>query len=505
MPNEVNVCLGEGVRIRATGVTGDLRKCGVYSPSGRYFNLLPAKNLITKQQGPEPVYWDSEIEGERCGFRIDEITMTERGAWKLEVELSTNKTENTTAKIYPFDCGQNLDHEYIFNAGQKIAYTVCGDSESIRCLLRKPERYGEDTTGSPPAERGTGCSLTGIYDSRDAGVWTCDWATEKSIKKRSSKMTMMQKPLITTETKELSEEVAMLCKYDGPVSIFQACRWVKPGGEELYPQDGLVLGRYAYYGAGLFRGECGLSIRKPIEEGDKGVWRCELFENKKMQPSSGAYVELGIPKRTREQKLSTLRKWAGAWKKGGEEVALAVVGQSLTIGCSLYTPLSFCQIIHPNGSRIEPMGDLVKSYGSGNGLGDCGITFNSVSAHDAGIWKCIIGVEYGEAVTSLIDVKVYGSELEAVNLDRSSGGGVVIRCVTVFGEALEHCRIQRPDGSIFDSEIGYQTVGNFSDGVCSVTLPSVRSSDVGVWRCIGRIAGQSREITAKFTLRSTGK
>lgn len=74
-----------------------------------------------------------------------------------------------------------------------------------------------------------------------------------------------------TTVEETEDLVNLLCRQtDIPTT---PCMFETPNGTIIVPREGIFTDRYSYYGSNIYF-ECGLSVKKPLEEGEKGVWKC---------------------------------------------------------------------------------------------------------------------------------------------------------------------------------------------------------------------------------------
>jgi hypothetical protein len=68
---------------------------------------------------------------------------------------------------------------------------------------------------------------------------------------------------------------SLLCTlYRGPV---RDCRFTRPDGRVIIPEEGIGNADYSYFGDGFLRGDCGLTIHD-VQETDKGMWNCTVSD-----------------------------------------------------------------------------------------------------------------------------------------------------------------------------------------------------------------------------------
>lgn len=533
LPEAVTVCAGEDIRIRLVNVTGSLTKCSVKSPTGTVIDLFPRSVVYSQKANPRVIYWDSGEHGERCGFRINQVTKKDTGRWNLSAITEEIHMESiVTVKVS--ECNKNYNKKSALLPGDNI-YANCGWERTAYCKLHAPNHGGTIGGNKPPSMVYGACKIPSSipFNNLVSGEWSCGWIEEGSTMERSSttSLSYLTHSKVDSGVKwrnstgnESTNDVVLWCNTLYITRALKVCRWVRPDGKVFYMKEGLASDRYGYYGQMTTDGQCGISIEQPLKEEDIGVWRCELYQLGKGNLPIGGFLEVGVAKRSREDKAKTLRAWGSAWDRSGSGAVVGVSGRPLSIGCSANASLHFCFLRHPNGTRIIPPpptnsedGKPLVLAGQGTYLGDCGVTVAEASVKDTGIWECVVGVDHGEGSTISIDVRVHESSLSAKTVNAIRQNPITLTCESVLGEALEHCRFERPDRTMFTVadvrnlesqratwKSGLRAVSNLTDGICSATLSSIANSDIGEWKCFAVIQGYNNEVMATFVVNEQG-
>jgi hypothetical protein len=68
---------------------------------------------------------------------------------------------------------------------------------------------------------------------------------------------------------------SLLCTlYPGPVTD---CRFTRPDGKVILPEEGIGNAEYSYFGDGFLKGDCGLTIHN-VQDKDEGMWNCTVSD-----------------------------------------------------------------------------------------------------------------------------------------------------------------------------------------------------------------------------------
>ncbi|XP_071453667.1 uncharacterized protein [Hetaerina americana] len=545
-PKAGTVCIGEDIIIvyRMQPEDGPVVNCTLLTINGSSVQLYPPPPGQKQQQSEDSriVYYDSGIEGTRCGFRIRGALLSDYGGWEL-FAATKNVKRSERVGISVFDCswnGSNARHEFLPG---KDSTSTCGPEKLKTCYITAPGDHG--VPERPTAIQVESCKTPKVnFSNLVVGDWTCEWTSSGSMVPRTSKVDLEYAAVpsdqdvgfvwrnTSSPSGRSKPALNLHCNYLAN-AVVDVCKFVMPGGGTLYPRDGLASGRYSYFGRGLKNGDCGLSVEQPLKPQEIGLWRCEAYISS-VDPWAlrGGFLEVGIASRTREEKLKTLRTWIprkntirSTTDNLGDEVEMEVMsGDSLVIGCSADAPLTLCLIRLPDGNatvppRIATSGAPFQPYGRGERLGDCGLQVQAATTSEhSGKWECVVSIDYGDAVALPIRTHVHEKQLVAeVKGDVSRGYPAEFRCRSVMGVALEHCRFERPDYSIvtvIDSRHpdvhrtswrhGVRAVGDLGAGFCAVSIPSIRAEDVGEWTCVAKAQDSAEDIHIRFQVVEKG-
>lgn len=73
--------------------------------------------------------------------------------------------------------------------------------------------------------------------------------------------------------RETDTDINLLWKKGPTGQSTGLCIFERPDGKLFFPREGVLLENYSSYGRGAYFGECGISIAKPLNSEDIGMWR----------------------------------------------------------------------------------------------------------------------------------------------------------------------------------------------------------------------------------------
>ncbi|XP_055602240.1 uncharacterized protein LOC129751020 [Uranotaenia lowii] len=267
--------------------------------------------------------------------------------------------------------------------------------------------------------------------------------------------------------------------------------------------EGVGWDRYRYYGDGFGTGNCGLEIEEP-DTVDRGLWKCVIgYGDESIMKVSGAILDSSET----DQELAII--------EAGDVNALK--GTEMTLRCNANKPLDYCWFRDPEGmiysvsEHLEQDDDLKYWYsGVALSMGDCGMRVRVISEEVAGQWSCHVGSSAHSAleVSRTIQVRVSESQIigSTDRVETSLDTALSIECSSIPANTpLQYCRFVSPSGDAFSLNEGITSdnaiLGNYysnpahdpKKGFCSVIIRNVRTADIGLWICAGKIAGHTME------------
>lgn len=79
--------------------------------------------------------------------------------------------------------------------------------------------------------------------------------------------------------------------YDRLASGSSYCRMIAPNEQIFKIQSGAAASRYTTLTTDLTKYTCGMEIEKPLEDFERGVWKCEIYLINDMV---GGFIRVGI-------------------------------------------------------------------------------------------------------------------------------------------------------------------------------------------------------------------
>lgn len=204
---------------------------------------------------------------------------------------------------------------------------------------------------------------------------------------------------VQTSVEETPTDVNLLCRhFDSSPNI--PCIFQTPTGTTFAPHEAVPAERYAYYGNDI-KSDCGMSIKKPLQDSEIGFWKCMMTS-----PIHASILKVG-GKTNFQAKMSHSFEFSdtnidkiSSTKAPNISIVLADSIQSkLTIQCAYPEPLTYCYARSPAGriySAITGANFEVANYtGMGLNQGDCEITLDGAHLwkNESGRWLCGMGVE----------------------------------------------------------------------------------------------------------------
>ncbi|XP_069702846.1 uncharacterized protein [Periplaneta americana] len=486
--NTLQVIEAENLYLRAANAASP-QYCDVMYPEGKtemlIYNYVKASNN----------FWGASDE---CGVKAEGVSKLQEGTWRLV------QSNDHVFQYVEFDV-QIISLTDI--AVEPLAPLLwLADGAGTLGLRRSNMRYCEVRSPGDElvATSADSCDFTRYpVTEADEGGW-------KLIVGMTGKVTEDEFQQDVTVTREaLSVSVTDSTRFTGgldllcsltPSAAVQDCRFTRPDGEVILPDEGIGNAHYTYFGSGLANGDCGLSIQQ-VQQVDRGWWNCSLLH--------GAVQSFSL------LNVSATDEYQGVWTEEGN---LAVLnGAQMTLSCRAGTPLEYCWFRHPSGEHLRfsiPKQPLQRDpfrfywFADSLHLGVCALSVSQVDLYvDSGQWGCYVNDpdNADEDLEVLINVTV--ARTNVVSLVEEvlfSPEDTILQCYSVpLGSPLQYCRFIRPDGKGFNVVPGSVAVleryvyeaGGLDQGECGLRIISynLTQEDEGEWTCVARLQGSDQE------------
>lgn len=225
---------------------------------------------------------------------------------------------------------------------------------------------------------------------------------------------------VEASVEETPTDVNLLCRhFDSSTNI--PCIFLSPAGTTFAPREGVPMERYAYYGNDINH-DCGMSIKKPLQNSEIGFWKCMMTSPKYASILKvGGKCTIGLHWKNLSAIFLSDNKIVvnGSTKTKDISIVLSDSYQSkLTIHCFYPEPLTYCYARSPAGriySAITGADFEIANYtGMGLNQGDCQITIDGehLWKNESGRWLCGMGVQGFEDVQVEIHVLISGMFLK---------------------------------------------------------------------------------------------
>ncbi|KAK5640501.1 hypothetical protein RI129_011312 [Pyrocoelia pectoralis] len=416
-----------------------------------------------------------------CGFKCLNASAA-NDSWSLRAVDGIKRSYRADFK-YLIRAIPSGDEIYVRNIVQVgMSHIIrCGDQYSQEfCYLFNPLNEFVPTTSKD-------CYYAiKTVSMQDLGVWRCQIGRSPSMVLLQYRIELLigrQENSVQSWVKESKKYVTIGCKLFTNIKS-DYCRMVSPRDEIFKLEPGGAFNRYLSMGTNFSQGICAMRIEKPLQESDKGQWRCEFDIT---SGSTGAFIFLATQKRRKYLKHKKLT---------------TQIGQPLSVDCQVSYSSDYCYIKSPIGTVHSMIDD------SESRLGRCSLQLEKATVADVGNWSCFFARETGLADEE-ITIEVRLSELLSapVQVDVPSGQNANLICSS-YGLPLKYCRFISPSSQAYyiknvqnSNRIRYYGKG-LEYGECGITIQEAKPSDSGKWMCATRLGGDYKqmEITASVVL-----
>lgn len=193
--------------------------------------------------------------------------------------------------------------------------------------------------------------------------------------------------------------------YKTSLSPVPSCIFERPDGTLFSLIEGIHYERYSYYGSGFSKGDCGVSIEKPLQDHDYGTWKCIASPNEKLGGFVHIHKNKGMQLGREGIKITKMiyiteasRSVTDITKSTNTPIIKTVKAKPIAISCDAKESLAYCYAKSPSGK-------MYWSTTSGLLIGQCKVQINFHQA-DNGTWICGMGVQGYKAGYEDLEVKI---------------------------------------------------------------------------------------------------
>nr|XP_022921197.1 uncharacterized protein LOC111429500 [Onthophagus taurus] len=399
----------------------------------------------------------------RCGFKVDNSTFNDPVKWIIVVANAVpEKTYNSSFSVGVYSKKQTAPLRSVKSVHLGTTTTMlCGIEYTPRlyCNLYNPQ--GELVSND--------CTYTFAPTAEDIGTWICKVGVVQSIEalKYTIELKIEGKSTSHNWLDETDEYVSFGCRiknwkrYEPP----SYCTMTSPSGEKFLLWPGHATSRYTSVYTDLKENICGLEIKKPLLDSEKGPWTCEI-ENR------GNIIFVGNESDYNLRNVSF-------------KPIIIKPRQKFLFSCKVPESYSKCFILDPKGNLLLP--DVI----SRAELGECAlIVHDPHSEFHNGTWTCyFIKDSQLDAYKQQRDVIVITKNCTYTVLVDDDSDEASMGCSTTRNP-VDYCWFISPKGRVYNLKSGYNNseisyVGKgLEDGDCGLKIHKMQPDDVRVWNSI---------------------
>ncbi|XP_049808709.1 uncharacterized protein LOC126251979 [Schistocerca nitens] len=426
----------------------------------------------------------SHLQFGKCLLIIPTAEQTHNGTWRCQMYNETEINISTTELVV---------WENNFIAVTPLVSAVSGETTSILCRTVFTSRmtapslatcwfihpdgtiisplYNSSVLNSIYKYYGQGldhgeCGLTiNAASKRDEGKWFCIGQLHGSLTETYAEVNVSihESPNISPNEVSVSANEDIYFKLDVAVPINSSCMATTPNGTIL---DLLNLSSpdLRYWGLHSDSSECGIIIAEGSTSGTHGPEKWTLSA----ESPSGTKVTASAWKITIKDRETPL---------GQSKTIIIKIGDNVDLDCN-ETGALYCTFVPPNSNN-----KLL-------GPGPCTLTLDHVTAREAGMWTCYVGIKNMSKEFKKTIELVLEDETESVGWEKSDWQAGAVDLYCNVKRTLEYCRFVKPSGESFRVAEGLGISGliyygkGLQSGDCGITVSAMSEEDFGTWRCI---------------------
>ncbi|XP_053615492.1 uncharacterized protein LOC128678160 [Plodia interpunctella] len=484
---QVTVTEGNSLHLRLANPTNLHETCKLYDPSGteRTDGEVDASHIDT------------------CGFIVKDIQNDESGIW--QIRFGTSIAYRASVEVTVKDIWESSYDTLVLTRGRSVNETL-GPETVMYCKLTDPtERVVYEGHGR--------CNLAlDRVNNEHAGTWVMNVGLVGNLLTREYKITAQvkgseDKPVVTTFVAKEQPEVTLKCSVPVEYEV-KSCLFQEPSGRVIIVNDGVAEDRYISHGSGttldgdVATHECGVRITNPVAS-DLGLWRCAVETDHEIYYG---FLSVLCPWAMQDPAVAAAVV-AEPTLTAYKESITHLVGESLTMSCTIQSPIQYCYFRRPNGMTYSVSPGVSSSefeyVGAGLDAGECGIRFSNLEAQESGHWpegrwSCHVGVANDTQPEQRADMQVQIISPFKVNQTRSASGDLKIEGDFYQNQPLEYCRYVRIDGVGFKStmlpDARYFADETLSIGHCGVRIENPTTLDLHPWTIAAKVVGKDEEV-----------
>ncbi|XP_026500173.2 uncharacterized protein LOC113403792 [Vanessa tameamea] len=479
--SEVIVVEGNDFYARLKNSIPNYDTCRLLGPDGNEYNAFEKDSRFV----------------ENCGFIVRNLQTTQSGKWNIVYGNSIvyRAPISVTVNVATTAGATNL----VWNKDRPVLVSL-GAEDAVYCSLTGPD-------GSTFYD-GFGRCRVAIDRASKAheGVWRMNVGLPGQVLTTNSqfRVTVVEadpKPLVMTQVTANKPTVSLSCNVTSPYPV-RSCKFRDPSGRVLLANEGVGESRYTVHGAGssyksdLHTHDCGILITGPLTR-DLGLWRCAVETE-----GETYYGFLGVfcPWAMRDPEVVAAIVTEPTLT-ADRPVVSSVVGDSVTMTCSVQSAIRYCYFRARNGTvfNVGPIDshDQATYVGAGFDAGECGIRFPSLSVSDTGSWDCHVGLADVQEAEQRARIEVNVQDTMTAN-QRMERNNLIVEAQIYDRRALEYCRFVRIDGLGFTTNTipeRYTDLSILLDGYCGIAIKEPTILENHPWTVVARIRGQDVELS----------
>ncbi|XP_068619579.1 uncharacterized protein [Battus philenor] len=424
-----------------------------------------------------------------CGFIVRNATKKDSGQWTISYGLKTNYRAWTAVYVY----GKSdlpLPSNYVWTINRPITQLI-GPDNTVYCKVI-------DANSNVVFDGFGKCNVTlARVTAEHAGTWTIFLGLEGRVLMDENNFTVSvqqpdSKPAVSTSVKVNKPTVTLTCSVFASHPV-RSCKFRDPGGRILLAIPGVGEDRYTFHGNGSSH-ECGIQIMNPVI-GDLGLWRCGIETETE---NYYGFLKARCPWAIKHSEEAANIQFDPVLKADSQTVK-ALVGESVTMSCSVQSPITYCYFRARNGTTysVSPgqSSGAIEYAGAGFDAGECSIRFSNLLANDSGLWSCHVGFPNKRHAEQNATYQV--SVQDTLVTEQIFRDNVLfVRGRVHDNRGVEYCRFVRIDGLGFTTNNlpdGYSSESRLLEGICEIVIVSPSVLERHPWTIAVRVTGMDYE------------
>ncbi|XP_013186300.2 uncharacterized protein LOC106131675 [Amyelois transitella] len=485
--SQVMVSEGNDLHLRLANPTNLHDSCKLFDPNGI------ERTDVEKDAGLV----------ETCGYILRNAQHEDSGLWHIRYGPRISYRANVYVDVKD-QWESTHDTRLVFTRSRPVSETF-GPENAVYCKLTDP-------TQKVVFEGHGRCNLALDRVTNDhAGTWAMTVGFPGNLLTRTYEIIAEvrgseHKPIVTTYVAKEQPEVTLKCSVPVEYTV-KSCLFQEPSGRVIMVNDGVAEDRYISHGTGttmdgnVTTHECGIRITNPATS-DLGLWRCAVETDHEVYYG---FLTVLCPWAMQDPTIAASVVSEPTLTAHKENI-VHLEGDSLTMTCSIQSPIQYCYFRRPNGMTysVSPgvSTDEYEYVGAGLDAGECGIRFSRLLSQEAGHWpegrwSCHVGLPDDDQAEQRANIQVQINRTIEVN-QYLSDGGLMVEAEVFQQQPLEYCRYVRIDGLGFKSvklpDTRYSSYEDLSKGYCRIYIQNPNILDLHPWTVAVKIIGREEEV-----------